>query len=195
MCPICSVGTPGGGRRASRSLTRWPTSSSSSIRCAHGRGSRVDGSSRSRATSYDVDWRFICLRIVNEEKTFEQDPTSPYGRVHGAGRMMLRAAAATKVAGGSDAVGRLYTELGNRLHHEGRSLSEIREGNYSLIDEAIKRQGWAATSPPRRTTRSGTRSCAKRRPSRSAARGTTSAHRSSRSLPARSKRRRSSDRC
>ena len=91
--------------------------------------------------SYDVDWRFICLRIVNEEKAFEQDPTSPYARVHGAGRMMLRAAAAAKVAGGSDAVGRLYTELGNRLHHEGRSMSEIREGNYSLIDEAIEAAG------------------------------------------------------
>ena len=91
--------------------------------------------------SYDVDWRFICLRIVNEEKAFEQDPTSPYGRVHGAGRMMLRAAAATKVAAGNDAVARLYTELGNRLHHEGRSASEIREGNYSLIDEAIEAAG------------------------------------------------------
>jgi 2-hydroxychromene-2-carboxylate isomerase len=91
--------------------------------------------------SYDIDWRFICLRIVNEDKAFEQDPTSPYGRVHGAGRMMLRAAAATKVAGGSDAVGRLYTELGKRLHHEGRSVSEIREGNYSLIDEAIEAAG------------------------------------------------------
>jgi hypothetical protein len=55
--------------------------------------------------SYDVDWRFICLRIVNEEKAFEQDPTSPYGRVHGAGRMMLRAAAATKVPRSAKAAG------------------------------------------------------------------------------------------
>ena len=91
--------------------------------------------------SYDVEWRFICLRIVNEEKAFEQDPTSPYGRVHGAGRMMLRAAAAAKVSHGNDAVGRLYTELGNRLHHAGRSASEIREGNFSLIDEAITAAG------------------------------------------------------
>jgi Mycothiol-dependent nitroreductase Rv2466c len=81
------------------------------------------------------------LRIVNEDKAFEQDPTSPYGRVHGAGRMMLRAAAATKVAAGNDAVGRLYTELGNRLYPEGRSASEIREGNYALIGEAIEAVG------------------------------------------------------
>ena len=90
---------------------------------------------------YEVDWRFICLRIVNEDKAFEQDPTSPYGRVHGAGRMMLRAAAAAKVSAGNDAVGRLYTEFGNRLHVEGRGVSEIREGNFALIDEAITAAG------------------------------------------------------
>lgn len=90
---------------------------------------------------YEVDWRFICLRIVNEDKAFEQDPTSPYGRVHGAGRMMLRAAAAAKVSAGNEAVGRLYTEFGNRLHIQGRSVSEIREGNFSLIDEAITAAG------------------------------------------------------
>jgi 2-hydroxychromene-2-carboxylate isomerase len=91
--------------------------------------------------SYDIEWRYICLRIVNEDKAFEQDPTSPYGRVHGAGRMMLRAAAAAKVSAGNDAVGRLYTEFGNRLHLEGRSVSEIREGNFGLIDEAITAAG------------------------------------------------------
>jgi Mycothiol-dependent nitroreductase Rv2466c len=90
---------------------------------------------------YEVDWRFICLRIVNEDKDFEQDPTSPYGRVHGAGRMMLRAAAAAKVSAGNDGVARLYTELGNRLHLQGRSASEIREGNFSLIEEAIDAAG------------------------------------------------------
>jgi len=94
--------------------------------------------------AYDVEWRFICLRIVNEDKAFEQDPTSPYGRVHGAGRMMLRAAAAAKVTHGNEAVGRLYTELGTRLHHHGRSASEIREGNFSLIDEAIVAAGLGA---------------------------------------------------
>lgn len=93
---------------------------------------------------YEVDWRFICLRIVNEDKAFEQDPTSPYGRVHGAGRMMLRAAAAAKVSDGNDAVGRLYTEFGNRLHLDGRSASEIREGNFALIDEAITAAGLGA---------------------------------------------------
>ena len=91
--------------------------------------------------SYEVEWRFICLRIVNEEKAFEQDPTSPYGRVHGAGRMMLRAAAAAKLTAGNDAVARLYTELGNRLHLQGRGTSEIREGNFSLIEEAIVAAG------------------------------------------------------
>src|SRR5262245_17305443 len=69
---------------------------------------------------YEVDCRFTCLRIVNEDKAFEQDPTSPYGRVHGAGRMILRAAAAAKVSAGNEAVGRLYTEFGNRLHIQGR---------------------------------------------------------------------------
>ncbi len=92
----------------------------------------------------DVDWRFISLRMVNESKDYDRDFPPQYVNVHEAGRSMLRIAAAAREAGGNDAVGRLYTELGNRLHTDGRSRAEIHEGDFSLIDEAVESAGLSA---------------------------------------------------
>ena len=88
-----------------------------------------------------VDWRFICLRMVNEQKDYGKDFPQGYVNVHGAGRAMLRMAAAAREHGGNDAVARLYTELGVRLHDQGRSRSEVREGDLSLLPEAVAAAG------------------------------------------------------
>ena len=88
-----------------------------------------------------VDWRFISLRMVNEQKDYGKDFPEGYVHVHGAGRAMLRIAAAAREHGGNDAVGRLYTELGVRLHDQGRSRSEVREGDFSLFAEAVAAAG------------------------------------------------------
>ena len=88
-----------------------------------------------------IDWRFICLRIVNEAKDYATDFPEAYTHVHGGGQKMLRVAAAAREAGGNDAVARLYTELGTRLHNDGRSRSELREGNLSVLPEAIAAAG------------------------------------------------------
>jgi hypothetical protein len=88
----------------------------------------------------DIDWRFICLRIVNEAKDYGKDFPQGYVNSHGGGQKMLRIAAATREAHGNDAVGRLYTELGTRLHNEGRSAA-VREGDLSLIGEAVAAAG------------------------------------------------------
>jgi hypothetical protein len=87
-----------------------------------------------------VDWRFICLRIVNEQKDYEHEFPQGYVNSHGAGRRMLRIAAATRERGGNEAVASLYTALGERLHDGGRS-ADIREGDYSVIPEAIAATG------------------------------------------------------
>ena len=93
----------------------------------------------------DIDWRFICLRMVNEQKDYGKEFPQGYVNVHGAGRSMLRMAAAAREHGGNDAVGRLYTELGRRLHDQGRSRSEIREqGDLSLLGEAVAAAGLPA---------------------------------------------------
>jgi 2-hydroxychromene-2-carboxylate isomerase len=86
----------------------------------------------------DVDWRFICLRMVNENMTYE----SPgYLNAHSGGHKMLRVAAAGREAAGNDAVAHLYTEFGLRVHNAGRGRSEVREGNLALIEEAVSAVG------------------------------------------------------
>jgi mycothiol-dependent nitroreductase-like protein len=91
-----------------------------------------------------VEWKFICLRMVNETKDYDREFPAGYVNAHGGGRRMLRIAAAAREAGGNDAVGRLYTELGERLHTGGRS-GEIREADYRVIDDAVAAAGLPAS--------------------------------------------------
>ena len=87
-----------------------------------------------------VDWRFICLRMVNEQKDYDRDFPQGYVNSHGAGRRMLRIAAAAREHGGNDAVAALYAALGERLHDGGRA-AEIRDGEYGVIPEAVAAAG------------------------------------------------------
>ena len=48
-----------------------------------------------------VAWKFICLRMVNEKKDYEKDFPQGYVNSHGAGRRMLRIAAAGRERGGN----------------------------------------------------------------------------------------------
>jgi len=90
-----------------------------------------------------VDWKFICLRMVNEEKDYERDFPAGYVNAHGGGRRMLRIAAAAREQHGNDAVAALYTAFGERLHTAGRP-AEIREADYRLIEEAVDAVGLSA---------------------------------------------------
>jgi hypothetical protein len=93
-----------------------------------------------RQRELNVDWKFICLRIVNEDKDYDRDFPQGYVNAHGGGRRMLRIAAAARDHGGNDAVAGLYTELGERLHNGGRAR-EIREADYSVIADAVSAAG------------------------------------------------------
>jgi 2-hydroxychromene-2-carboxylate isomerase len=88
----------------------------------------------------DIEWRFICLRMVNEKKDYERDFPQGYVSSHGGGRRMLRAAAAARVHGGNDAVAALYTALGEELHTGARS-TEVRDGDYRVIGDAVRIAG------------------------------------------------------
>src|SRR5215217_7397405 len=90
-----------------------------------------------------VDWRFICLRMVNEEKDYGREFPPGYVNAHTAGQRMLRIAAATRKDAGNDAVGALYTAFGDQLHTAGRS-EEIRDGDDSVIGEAVELAGLPA---------------------------------------------------
>jgi Mycothiol-dependent nitroreductase Rv2466c len=87
-----------------------------------------------------IDWRFICLRMVNEDKEYETHFPPGYVNAHTAGQRMLRISAAARRDLGNDAVAALYTAFGEQLHTAGRS-EEIRDGDDSVIGEAVEIAG------------------------------------------------------
>ena len=66
----------------------------------------------------EVGWRFICLRIVNEDTDYARFPPA-YPALHGLGHDLLRVAAAVRDEAGGAAVGAFYTAAGERLHPGG----------------------------------------------------------------------------
>ena len=67
----------------------------------------------------DVQWRFISLRMVNADKDYGSDFPPGYEALHSAGLHLLRVAAAVREAEGNEAVGALYTALGESIwNHE-----------------------------------------------------------------------------
>jgi hypothetical protein len=67
-----------------------------------------------------VDWRFICLRMVNADKDYATEFPAGYVAVHGTGQKLLRVAAALRGAEGPERVGEAYTRFGTDLHVSGR---------------------------------------------------------------------------
>jgi hypothetical protein len=67
-----------------------------------------------------VDWRFICLRLLNDDKDYERDFPDGYVAGHGTGLKLLRVAAAIRQAEGSERMGALYTQFGGDIHVRGR---------------------------------------------------------------------------
>lgn len=75
-----------------------------------------------------VEWRFISLAILNEETDYSKFPPA-YPDLHRLGKRLLRVAAAVRADGRSgdaavdEAVDRLYTAAGQRLHNGGVSFA------------------------------------------------------------------------
>jgi hypothetical protein len=74
----------------------------------------------------DVEWRFIALRILNEQKDYEKDFPEGYIAGHGTGLKLLRVAAAVRAEEGPGPIGALYTQFGSDLHvnHRGKEIRE-----------------------------------------------------------------------
>jgi hypothetical protein len=64
---------------------------------------------------YDVTWRFICLKMINEHRT-EEWYTPDYRAGHMAGLHGLRVADQVRVEHGNDEVAAIYTALGEAIH-------------------------------------------------------------------------------
>ena len=61
-----------------------------------------------------VEWRFICLRLLNEGRDYDEFPDG-YSELHTNGLRMLRVASAARQEHGSDAMGPLYTAYGESI--------------------------------------------------------------------------------
>ena len=70
--------------------------------------------------SYDVQWNFISLRFLNEEKMDYSKMPEGYADVHHSGTRGLRVAARARAEQGNEAVGRVYTALGTSIHNLGQ---------------------------------------------------------------------------
>lgn len=64
-----------------------------------------------------VDWRFINLSILNEERDYDNEFPEGYRESHDRGRRMLRVAAAVRAAEGAEAMDRLYRAFGETIWH------------------------------------------------------------------------------
>ena len=83
--------------------------------------------------NYDVTWRFISLRMINEEIGYGAD-SEPWRAAHAAGSRVLRAAAYAREKAGNDAVAGLYTAVGTSLHNNGNREGFVENTTYYLVD-------------------------------------------------------------
>jgi hypothetical protein len=65
---------------------------------------------------YDVQWKFISLKFLNEDKMDYSKMPAGYKDVHAAGTNGLRVAARARAEQGNEACGAVYTALGTSLH-------------------------------------------------------------------------------
>lgn len=64
--------------------------------------------------NYEVAWRFISLRMLNNERGYAAYPE--YEDIHNAGLYALRVASAARTHAGNDAVAKVYTGVGTAVH-------------------------------------------------------------------------------
>ena len=66
--------------------------------------------------AYNVQWKFISLKFLNEDKMDYSQMPEGYKDVHAAGTNGLRVAARARAEQGNEACGAVYTALGTSLH-------------------------------------------------------------------------------
>ena len=86
---------------------------------------------------YDVEWRFIALAVVNEDRTSDWY-TPAYRAGHMAGMMSLRTADAVRLQHDNAAVGRLYTAIGTAFHLDQRRV-EMQDDPLAVMTEMLGR--------------------------------------------------------
>jgi hypothetical protein len=99
--------------------------------------------------NYQVDWRFISLRLINSHIDYDDHFPPEYEAGHTAGLRLLRVAARARAEFGRDAVGRLYAALGARIFdsdvtQEAAADRELR-GTRAFVEPVLAGIGLPAT--------------------------------------------------
>lgn len=89
--------------------------------------------------SYDVQWRFISLRIINEDVVADWYDDA-YKASHLAGTYGLRVADAVRLSGDNAAVAALYTALGTAIHN-GKRRPELSADPVAFMTEILQIAG------------------------------------------------------
>ncbi|PKV97768.1 hypothetical protein ATK30_8768 [Amycolatopsis echigonensis] len=101
-----------------------------------------------RQRSYDVDWRFISLRLLNAHVDYATHFPPEYDASHTAGLRLLRLAAAVRAKHGREAVGPLYEALGEQNFESGlvedTASARAAHGTRSAASTALSRAGLPA---------------------------------------------------
>lgn len=77
-----------------------------------------------------VNWKFFSLKKINEGREMPEH----YKLIHAEGLTALRVVAAVRRNAGNDGVGKLYTAMGARYHHDQEDFSEA--GSFEAILDA-----------------------------------------------------------
>ncbi|MGI9605082.1 MAG: hypothetical protein ACR2P0_02975 [Acidimicrobiales bacterium] len=97
-------------------------------------------------TDYDVDWRFISLRLLNKDKDYDTEFPPEYEHGHTAGLRMLRVAAAVRAELGRSPIGALYTAFGSSVFDRDPDPSyRITLGTIEVIGAALTEAGLSAS--------------------------------------------------
>jgi hypothetical protein len=89
---------------------------------------------------YQVDWRFISLRILNAHIDYASHFPPNYEEGHTAGLRLLRVAARVRAELGRNAVGPLYEAIGTRIFDTTRDvdpLSAAGQGSRAMLESLL----------------------------------------------------------
>jgi hypothetical protein len=101
-----------------------------------------------RQRRYDVDWRFISLRLLNAHVDYDAQFPPEYEASHTAGLKLLRVAARVREEHGREHVGPFYQALGEdtfeRESVPGGTAAAVHRGTENLAAAALARAGLPA---------------------------------------------------
>jgi hypothetical protein len=93
---------------------------------------------------YDVEWRFISLRLLNADVDYDARFPADYEAGHTAGLRLLRVAARVRSMRGAEAVGPLYEALGRYIFEVDEGPGRAERGTREFLEPILAEIGLPA---------------------------------------------------